>query len=851
MADTVCGIESSQLADVLDVRGCFQDLDDWLEKDKLLGSKLTWKLLTEKIHLKMRQKAEQVPASSKLNKEIISAAEVLRESGLAEGDKAETERHTQVKQASSVLLSRQVLGGTELPIQFARDPRIRVQTHATKGRGFVAREALPAGTLILAEKPYLGILDVELERTYPEWEDLAGDNGVDTEALACQMVVLDPDFREEEEGGEEQKQMLNRTTTSTKNQATTATSDAASEEDAESTTCFLPDELIEFLHPTEVGELSKEMVAELEEKKDESALVGSGATSENDDLPGMHKLSSLLMSKAEIESTLRSEKKNDSPGEMGNKSQQEDAAAPTPSTCSERSAKTGTTCGRTTRNTAGESQQQRKQATEKKPAHQRGGGIKRNEDGADDSQPDDSDSQSESEEEEEEEEEESVDSALQKLELQQEIAELLEPKYGTRTDRLLLRAKTRLNALGFYTNNEQFSYPLNYQKFQGTGLYLLASMFNHSCSPNVSRFSIGDLCFFVATQDVAKGAELQISYIGHEDLAMDKGFRAGILNRDFVCQCEKCVAEGAAQMEIKNTRTSEQEVEKKQQLYAQVDAQLQAELNLLPPKDAIAFLDELLGSTTSGLVDDAECAGGGRAKGKVEQANKSLKMNKEENKNKTLLLDKDRQELLSTKAIQLIQLGMFQQARVDVFEKECIPWLEQKVSKYDESLVVYHLLCLFCLLAEQLQGERGGGAVVNKNGTTAEEVVPRAVAQEQAAENNSTHGTKKRKVEVATAEQNENQDSCSSLQPEELLRFLSEAATKHLSAAKEVFNVCTGRELVLPIPSSGKACSPSLFELRYKREIGEYLRWAAFALTKEEKETLGQRMRDAMRRAAV
>jgi hypothetical protein len=79
---------------------------------------------------------------------------------------------------------------------------------------------------------------------------------------------------------------------------------------------------------------------------------------------------------------------------------------------------------------------------------------------------------------------------------------------------------------------------------QGSAVYLLGSMFNHSCEPNV------DVTFpnnnaeiaFVAATDIAKHTELCISYI---DAGVSRAARQEQLRfaYGFLCQCPKCVEE--------------------------------------------------------------------------------------------------------------------------------------------------------------------------------------------------------------------------------------------------------------------------------------------------------------------
>ncbi|KAG7670868.1 hypothetical protein Ndes2526A_g01356 [Nannochloris sp. 'desiccata'] len=81
---------------------------------------------------------------------------------------------------------------------------------------------------------------------------------------------------------------------------------------------------------------------------------------------------------------------------------------------------------------------------------------------------------------------------------------------------------------------------------QGSAVYLLGSMFNHSCEPNV------DVTFpnnnaeiaFVAATDIAKNTELCISYIdaGGGRAARQEQLRYAY---GFLCNCPKCIEEKA------------------------------------------------------------------------------------------------------------------------------------------------------------------------------------------------------------------------------------------------------------------------------------------------------------------
>ena len=100
-----------------------------------------------------------------------------------------------------------------------------------------------------------------------------------------------------------------------------------------------------------------------------------------------------------------------------------------------------------------------------------------------------------------------------------------------------------MNALGMYTNPEQLCHADAFSDLTATGLFPLASGFNHSCSPNVLRASIGPYLIFRTLCPVAAGEELTISYIETEFLHEPTAIRHAELARDFVCACSKCSKE--------------------------------------------------------------------------------------------------------------------------------------------------------------------------------------------------------------------------------------------------------------------------------------------------------------------
>ncbi|DBA70576.1 TPA: hypothetical protein ACH3X2_011966 [Trebouxia sp. C0005] len=83
----------------------------------------------------------------------------------------------------------------------------------------------------------------------------------------------------------------------------------------------------------------------------------------------------------------------------------------------------------------------------------------------------------------------------------------------------------------------------------GTAVYLLASLFNHSCSPNVDIVypMNNSTAHFVAARDIAAGEQLCISYI---DASMSVRARQRQLDwgYGFRCSCEACTEEAEQQL---------------------------------------------------------------------------------------------------------------------------------------------------------------------------------------------------------------------------------------------------------------------------------------------------------------
>ncbi len=96
----------------------------------------------------------------------------------------------------------------------------------------------------------------------------------------------------------------------------------------------------------------------------------------------------------------------------------------------------------------------------------------------------------------------------------------------------------RYNVLSIETCPELLSHPgaNGHHPLSGVGLYYWPSFFNHDSRPNISRYAVGDVMWFVANQDIVAGGELCISYL-EQDILCENTFRRNcMLTLDFkVC----------------------------------------------------------------------------------------------------------------------------------------------------------------------------------------------------------------------------------------------------------------------------------------------------------------------------
>eukprot|EP01031_Cornospumella_fuschlensis_P031193 gene31193-37700_t len=87
-------------------------------------------------------------------------------------------------------------------------------------------------------------------------------------------------------------------------------------------------------------------------------------------------------------------------------------------------------------------------------------------------------------------------------------------------------------------SNNAFSITDSSLEIIGHGLYLHASVFNHSCQPNAIHTFQQETMVITALRDIQPGEEILVSYI---DLAMPRELRqSALLPYGFICDCARC-----------------------------------------------------------------------------------------------------------------------------------------------------------------------------------------------------------------------------------------------------------------------------------------------------------------------
>jgi hypothetical protein len=222
----------------------------------------------------------------------------------------------------------------------------------------------------------------------------------------------------------------------------------------------------------------------------------------------------------------------------------------------------------------------------------------------------------------------------------------------------------RYNVLSIETCPELLSYPgpTGHSLLGGVGLYHLPSLFNHDARPNVSRYAVGDVMWFVANQDIPQGQELCISYLEHDILCENASRRTCMLTLDFQEEEEEETS-NAVDDDGPNAPV--------------VDSDVQMELMEMIPFQRLDAIDELAPQAAGEVLPEGE-------RGEEDGMDAGG----------TAWFQCDIQNLKILKAITLESLGQSEQA-LPIWE-ECVRFTETSLPPHDESSIVMRVQAALC-----------------------------------------------------------------------------------------------------------------------------------------------------------
>jgi hypothetical protein len=224
----------------------------------------------------------------------------------------------------------------------------------------------------------------------------------------------------------------------------------------------------------------------------------------------------------------------------------------------------------------------------------------------------------------------------------------------------------RYNVLSIETCPEMLSYPGPQGHFplSGAGLYFWPSFFNHDAKPNVSRYAVGDIMWFVANQDVPAGRELCISYLEHDVLCENSHRRNCMLTLDF--------KEDEDADHIINGGDDGPDT-------PVVDSDVQNELMGMNPLERLESIDQLLQQAAGEALPEEEIVADGEDRMDAHG---------------TAWFECDLNNLRILKAISLDGLAQHRQA-LEIWE-QCVQFSETKMPPNDEHSIVMRVQAAIC-----------------------------------------------------------------------------------------------------------------------------------------------------------
>ena len=259
----------------------------------------------------------------------------------------------------------------------------------------------------------------------------------------------------------------------------------------------------------------------------------------------------------------------------------------------------------------------------------------------------------------------------------------------------------RYNVLSAETSPELLVHPSpqkGYSALTGTALYHWPSFFNHDATPNVSRYAVGDVMWFVANQTIAEGQEACISYLEHDVLCESPDRRSLLLGMDFIEPMEIMEDDGQG---IERKEGGEQEEDDEGPDFPVVDIYVQNELMQMDPSERLGSIQELM----------EQAMGERRPEDEVIPEDEEVM-----DTGSAPWFQCDIQNLRILQALTLDALGQHHQA-MPVWEL-CCKFASEKLPPHDESLVVMCVqaaLCAQCCRLEEQAREFARKALESHN----------------------------------------------------------------------------------------------------------------------------------------
>lgn len=255
--------------------------------------------------------------------------------------------------------------------------------------------------------------------------------------------------------------------------------------------------------------------------------------------------------------------------------------------------------------------------------------------------------------------------------------------------RMRLPLIVRYNCLSVETSPELLIHPGpgGHASLSGTALYYKPSFFNHDHIPNVSRWAIGDVMFFVANRDIKRGDDVCISYIDHDILCECCERRLALLDMDFLDEDDENESVAGEAKLAKNSFPQQGDGPDA----PVIDADVQSELMEMAPSERLEAIQNLLDQAT----------GTSQADDDNESREEPASWFKCDAHNLRILL-----------AITLDGLGRSEEAH-EQWEM-CVAFAEEELPPHDENAIVMRVqaaLCARCLGRKEIASTHAGAAL--------------------------------------------------------------------------------------------------------------------------------------------